>query len=259
MPYKCSVYPLTEKTEIADKIYSYEILCPEVAELSKPGQFVHIRVDNFTLRRPISICGIDKKKGTIRIVFEIRGNGTDKLSQAKVGDELDMIAPLGNGFTIIPELSQDKRIIVVGGGIGVPPLLGVAQEYKDKAVAITGFRTKEKVILSSDFAELGAENIVCTDDGSFGVNGVVTAPLEAELEKGDVAMVYACGPTPMLKAVRDASQKHGVACELSLEQRMACGVGACVGCACNIVRNGKELVLRVCKDGPVFKAEEVVL
>ena len=258
MSYTCNVYPLIEKTEIADKIYSFVISCPEVANLAKPGQFVHIRVDNYTLRRPISICGIDKEKGTIRIVFEIRGNGTDKLSQAKVGDELDMIAPLGNGFSII-DLPEGKRIAVVGGGIGVPPILGVADEYKDKAVAITGFRTKDKVILSSDFAGIGANNIVCTDDGSFGVNGVVTSPLEAELEKGDIAMVYACGPAPMLKAVREAAQKHNVPCEISLEQRMACGVGACVGCACTIVRNGKELVLRVCKDGPVFKAEEVVL
>lgn len=257
MAYFCNSYPVLERTEIAEGIFSYVISCPEVTESAKAGQFVHIRAEGFTLRRPISICEINKEKGTLRIVFEVRGSGTDTLSQLKPGDKMDMIAPLGNGFTV-KEAPEDKNIIAVGGGIGVPPMLGISAEYKN-VKAIIGFRSKDRVILENDLKRIGAQVTVCTDDGSCGESGLVTNPLEKELEKGNTAMIYACGPTPMLKAVKAAAEKYNIPCELSLEQRMACGVGACVGCACNIRRDGKDLVLRVCKDGPVFKAEEVVL
>lgn len=257
MSYFCGNYPILERKQTAKDIYSYVISCPEAASAAKAGQFVHIRAEGYTLRRPISICEIDREKGTIRIVFEVRGGGTDKLSQLREGDNMDVILPLGNGFTI-KEIPSDKNAVVVGGGIGVPPMCGVTSCYKN-VKAIIGFRSKDKVILEEDLKRLGADVTVCTDDGSYGYNGVVTAPLEEELEKGNTAMIYACGPTPMLKAVINAAKKYNVPCEVSLEERMACGVGACVGCACNINRNGESLVLRVCKDGPVFKAEEVVL
>lgn len=256
MPYYCSTYPILKKTEIAKDIYSFVISCPDAAAAAKAGQFVHIKAEGYTLRRPISVCEIDKEKGTIRIVFEVRGGGTDKMSQLSVGDDIDMIAPLGNGFTI-KEIPSNKNVIVVGGGIGVPPMCGTASCYKN-VKAIIGFRSKDKVILEEDMKHLGADVTVCTDDGSYGYNGVVTLPLEEELKKGNTAMIYACGPTPMLKAVVNAAKKYNIPCEVSLEQRMACGVGACVGCACNINRNGENLVLRVCKDGPVFNGEEVV-
>lgn len=257
MGFFCNSYPVLERTEIAKGIFSYVISCPEAAAASKAGQFVHIRAEGFTLRRPISICEINKEKGTLRIVFEVRGSGTDTLSQLDAGDKMDMIAPLGNGFTI-KDFPEDKNIVVVGGGIGVPPMCGVSSEYKN-VKAIIGFRSKDKVILENDLKRIGVEVTVCTDDGSYGEKGLVTVPLEKELEKGNTAMIYACGPTPMLKAVAESAKKYGVPCEVSLEERMACGVGACVGCACNIRRDGKDLILRVCKDGPVFKAEEVVL
>ena len=260
MAFYCDSYTILKKEEIADGIFSYIIHCPEPVSSAKAGQFVHIKAEGYTLRRPISICEIDKKEGTLRIVFEVRGAGTDKLSQLEVGDKMDMIAPLGNGFTI-KELSSDKTVIVVGGGIGVPPMLGTAAEYKDKnkVKAVLGFRSKGRVILEEDFKRVGAETAVCTDDGSYGEKGLVTFPLIEELEKGKTAMIYACGPTPMLKAVINTARVYNVPCEVSLEQRMACGVGACVGCACNIRKGGRDFVLRVCKDGPVFKAEEVVL
>ncbi|MCM1486922.1 MAG: dihydroorotate dehydrogenase electron transfer subunit [Firmicutes bacterium] len=257
MSYFCDNYPILEKREIAKDIYSYIISCPKAAAIAKAGQFVHIRAEGYTLRRPISICEIDSERGAVRIVFEVRGGGTDKLSQLQVGDYMDIILPLGNGFTI-KEIPDNKNVVVVGGGIGVPPMCGVAYSYKN-VKAIIGFRSKDKVILEDDLKRLGADVTVCTDDGSCGYNGVVTFPLEKELETGNTAMIYACGPTPMLKAVINAAKKYNVPCEVSLEQRMACGVGACVGCACNINRNGKNSVLRVCKDGPVFNAEEVVL
>ena len=257
MPYFCDKYTVLERKEIAKDIYSYVISCPEAAAAARAGQFVHIRAEGYTLRRPISICEIDKEKGTVRIVFEVRGGGTDRLSQVAVGDEMDIILPLGNGFTI-KDVPEDKNVVVVGGGIGVPPMCGVASLYKN-VKAIIGFRNKDKVILEQDLKRIGAEVTVCTDDGSYGEKGVVSVPLEKELEKGKTAMIYACGPAPMLKAVIAAAEKYNIPCEVSLEERMACGVGACVGCACRIKRDGKELVLRVCKDGPVFKAEEVVL
>jgi len=253
----CSSYKIIEKRAISENIFSFEIYCPEVAEEAKCGQFVHIRVPSCTLRRPISICEVNRADETLRIVFEIRGAGTEKLAELNKGDFIDMIAPLGNGFTV-KELPEGKRVIVVGGGIGVPPMLQTAKSYK-KATAILGFRSFDRVILKRDFEANGIETIICTDDGSVGYHGIVSDPLSRELEKGDVGAVFACGPKPMLASVMRLAKEHGVFCEISLEERMACGVGACVGCVCRIMRGGEEKLLRVCKDGPVFNAEEVIL
>jgi len=259
MSYKCGAYPVIEKTAISAGIYSYEILCPEIAELAKPGQFVHIKIDGFTLRRPISICDIDRKNGALRIIFEIRGQGTAKLSSLNVGDNIDIIAPLGNGFTLPENIAPDRRVILVGGGIGAPPLLGIAKVLRESATAILGFRSYDKIILAGDFKRADAHVITCTDDGSVGVRGTVTPVLAEELAKGDVDKVYACGPEPMLKAVIAECANAAVQSEVSLEQRMGCGVGACVVCACRVLRDNGERMLRVCKDGPVFKGEEVIL
>lgn len=253
----CSSYKIIEKKAISENIFSFEIYCPEVAEEAKCGQFVHIRVPSCTLRRPISICEVNRADGTLRIVFEIRGAGTEKLAELNKGDFIDMIAPLGNGFTV-KELPEGKRVIVVGGGIGVPPMLQTAKSYK-KATAILGFRSFDRVILKRDFEANGIETVICTDDGSVGYRGVVSDPLSRELEKGDVGAVFACGPKPMLASVMRLAKEHRIFCEISLEERMACGVGACVGCVCRIMRGGEEKLLRVCKDGPVFNAEEVIL
>ena len=168
-----------------------------------------------------------------------------------------MIAPLGKGFSV-KELPEGKRVIVVGGGIGVPPMLETAKAHK-KAAAVLGFRDYSRVILTEDFKKNGIDTIVCTDDGSVGNKGTIAEPLRAELAKGDVEAVFACGPKPMLAAVISAAKEYGVFCEVSLEERMGCGVGACVGCVARINRNGEEKLLRVCKDGPVFNAEEVIL
>jgi len=259
MPYKCGLYHVIEKTAISAGIYSYVILCPDVAEIAKAGQFVHIKVEGFTLRRPISICDIDHKNGSIRIVFDIRGHGTAKLTDINVGDNIDMIAPLGNGFTLQDSIASDRRIITVGGGIGIAPLLAVAKVFRESATAILGFRSYDKIILANDFKQNDVHVITCTDDGSVGFHGTVTSPLENELKKNDVDMVYACGPHPMLAAIVKICKEADVKCQLSLEQRMGCGVGACAVCACGIKRQDKESMLMVCKDGPVFKGEEVVL
>lgn len=256
MKYTQGKFLITGKSALAKETYSFEILCPEVAATAQPGQFVHIRVDGFTLRRPISICGINTEKGTLRIVFEIRGEGTAIMANLNVGDVIDMLAPLGHGFTI---KSEFRKVILIGGGIGTPPMLPLAEIYGDKATVITGFRSANAVILQDDFKKTGADTILCTDDGSLGIHGFVTDPFEALVNMGDVDAVYACGPMPMLKSITTLCNERCVDfCEISLEERMACGIGACLGCACKTKRNDEEYFAHVCKDGPVFNAEEVI-
>lgn len=255
MKYTQGQYKIIKKTTIAKNCYSFIIDCPEVAQIASAGQFVHIKADGFTLRRPISICEIDKTNGTIRIVFEIRGEGTEVIASIKEDSDIDMIAPLGRGFTI---LDSQSKAIVVGGGIGVPPLLEVAKNYKENATAIIGFSSSPSVILAEDFESLGCNTLVCTDDGTRGEKGFVTATLIKYLEQNCADIIYACGPLGMIKGVVEIAEKYGVRCEVSLEERMACGVGACLGCACKTNNYGADYFAHVCKDGPVFNAKEVV-
>lgn len=255
MKYTQGKYRIIKKSAIAKETYSFIIECPEIASIAQPGQFVHIRVDGFTLRRPVSICGINKDKGTLRIVFEIRGEGTAELSKLNEGTLVDMLAPLGHGFTVNPDF---KKVVLIGGGIGTPPMLPLAEIYGEKATVITGFRSAHAVILQEDFKKTGAETILCTDDGSLGIHGFVTEPFEALVNMGDVDAVYACGPMPMLKNTAKIAHNNNVFCEISLEERMACGIGACLGCACRTKKNDEEYFAHVCKDGPVFNAEEVL-
>lgn len=256
MSYKCGEYKLIKKTALAENIYSFTIECPEVAELAQCGQFVNIRAEGFTLRRPISICETDRSAGTIRIVFLVKGDGTKTIARINEGEYVDMIAPLGKGYSV-SDIPENGRVIVVGGGIGVPPLLETARHLKN-VTAVLGFRSYGNIILANEFKNLCKDVIICTDDGSVGEKAIVTAPLKRELEKGDVTAVFSCGPTRMLNAVAGVAKEYGVFCEVSLEERMGCGVGACVGCVARISRNGEEKLLRVCKDGPVFNAEEVL-
>ena len=191
----------------------------------------------------------------LRLVFAVRGKGTESLAGLNKGDFMDMIAPLGHGFTLFPEA---EHVVLVGGGIGVPPMLPLAAYYGSKATVISGFRSFPQVILQEDLAQYCAKTICCTEDGSAGtVKGFVTAPLSDLLREG-VNAVYACGPQAMLKAVARACIESGTYCEVSLEERMACGIGACLGCACRTKdADGNEKYLHVCKNGPVFRAEEV--
>ena len=246
-------FRIVSKKAIGRDIYSFEIYCPVAAQAAVPGQFVHIRANGFTLRRPISIAGISED--TLRIVFEIRGEGTAEIAKLNEGDLIDMLAPLGHGFTLSEDFS---KVVLIGGGIGTPPMLPLAKHYGEKATVISGFRNASAVILQEDFKKTGAETILCTDDGSMGVHGFVTQPLSELAEQGGIDAVYACGPMPMLKNIAAICKEKGIYCEISLEERMACGIGACLGCACKTVRNDEEYFAHVCKDGPVFKAEEVL-
>lgn len=250
--YDSKICKLIDVKKLTSDVYDFTLECPELAANALPGQFAQIYLPGHTLRRPISICGIDREKGTLRFVFQVRGQGTAELSEYQTGSEIELLAPLGNGFPIDPM----KKTLLVGGGIGVPPLLGCAAELKENAVAVLGFRSKNAVILEKDFQAAGAKTLIATDDGSCGFHGLVTEL--AEQEEFDV--VLACGPLPMLKAVRTLAQQRNVPCFLSLEERMACGIGACLGCATPLLdKNGNQYFGHVCKDGPVFDSRRVVL
>lgn len=243
---------LIRAEKLTANVYDFTLECPELAEKAVPGQFAQIRLPGHTLRRPISICGIDRERGTLRFVFQIRGQGTAELAEFRPGEEIEILAPLGKGFPI----DKRKRTLLVGGGIGVPPLLGVAAELGENAVAVLGFRNREAVILEQDFLDTGAKIIIATDDGSYGFHGLVTVPAEQE----SFEAVCACGPLPMLKAVKALAESQNVPCWLSLEERMACGIGACLGCAVALLdESGNQYYGHVCKDGPVFDSRKVVL
>lgn len=251
--YKQGNYPIVAKRAIARGVFDVTVSCPEVAELAQPGQFAQVAAEGFFLRRPISICDIDKQAGTIRLVFEVRGKGTERISGLNVGQNIDIIAPLGHGFTVL----EGAKAVCVGGGIGTPPMLGIAKQYGENAQAISGFRTAGIAILQEDFKAAGCETTLCTDDGTAGRRGFVTEALRERLDADKPDIIYACGPSVMLKGVAELAREYGVRCEVSLEQRMACGVGACLVCVCRTVKDGESFLSHVCKDGPVFDSEEV--
>lgn len=249
MKYDTQNYTLISKKEIAHGIFDFVLQNQNQACIPEPGQFAHVRVEGKTLRRPISICEADKD--SIRLVFQVKGEGTRILSETKVYDKLDILSPLGHGFT----LEKSKRYALIGGGIGVPPMLYCA-ERADDPIVITGFRNKELVILQEDLKQYASEVFLTTDDGSAGRKGFVTDVLKEQLKNIDE--VCACGPTPMLKAIAGVCAEAGIPCQISLEERMGCGIGACLVCACRTVHDGEEEYQHVCKHGPVFRAEEVV-
>ncbi|MDD6848563.1 MAG: dihydroorotate dehydrogenase electron transfer subunit [Oscillospiraceae bacterium] len=249
MKYDTQNFKLIKNEEIADGIFDWIVENPNLSKLAQPGQFAHVKVPGKTLRRPISIC--DATENTLRLVFQVKGEGTEIMSKIKTGEEVEILAPLGNGFKI----EKGKKYCFIGGGIGVPPMLYAAKQAENPLV-ITGFRDKSLVILQEDFKKNGAEVVLTTDDGSAGVHGFVTDVLKERLS--DIDEVCACGPIPMLKAISEIC-KGKVPCQISLEERMGCGIGACLVCACKTKLNGEEGYTHVCKNGPVYNAEEVVL
>lgn len=255
MSYLQGLFPILKKSALCKDTYSFTVAAPEIAALAAEGMFVHIRAAGHTLRRPISICEIDKSAGTLRLVLEVRGSGTAEIAGLSEGENIDIMGPLGNGFGLVP---AGRKVALVGGGIGTPPLLALAAHYGSDCTAILGYRDLSRAILLEDFEKHCAKTIVATEDGSRGVKGYVTAPLLELIAADKPDIIYACGPTPMLEAVAAAANENGIECQLSIEERMACGVGACLVCACKIARENGVQTLHVCKDGPVFSAKEVV-
>ncbi|MGF6376910.1 dihydroorotate dehydrogenase electron transfer subunit [Clostridiales Family XIII bacterium PM5-7] len=228
--------------ELKPNIYAM-ILEGDCAEISAPGQFVNIKLDGFYLRRPISICAYDENH--ITIVYKVVGEGTKALSRMHPGDALDVLLPLGNGFDVTR--SKDAPILV-GGGIGTPPLYGLAKALLangKKPQVILGYNSEEELILLDAFRTIGIEPIITTVDGSVGIRGFVTDAMK-DL---NFDYVYTCGPEAMLKAVYDYAPDG----QFSFEARMACGFGACMGCTCETKYGYK----RICKDGPVLEKEEI--
>lgn len=255
MKYTQGLYHITKKETLGKNLYRISIYCPEISSIAKPGQFIHILPVGHTLRRPISICDIEKD--SLKIVFEVKGEGTSKIADLRKGDLIDMMGPLGHGFTLLPEA---KNIICIGGGIGTPPMLPVLKYYSpfaDNITIISGFRSAEFVILQNEFEKYSTNCILCTDNGTAGQKAIVTEPLKNIISNQKIDAIYACGPTPMLKAIAQIANENDIFCEISLEERMGCGIGACLVCACKLQKEGKEIAGHVCKDGPVFSSKEV--
>ncbi len=233
------------KREIAKNQVELLLENETLAKEAQPGQFVHINIgsDKHILRRPISIC--DAYDNITRIVFEIKGDGTEILSKKSVGEIIDLLGPLGTGFTV----KKDAKAVVLGGGLGSFPLLYLAKNLTNPKVFL-GFRDKEMVCMEEDFAACG-ETVIATDNGTYGYNGFAINAAKEAMEDCDI--IYACGPTPMLKAVKMIAQEKGIKAEISMEQRMGCGIGACLVCVCK-TKSGYD---KVCQKGPVFDASEV--
>lgn len=236
-------------TDIYDMVLSF----PKGAKEAKPGQFIAMYCEDGTklLPRPISVCGIDAEKGTLRVVYRIAGEGTRLFSEMKEGDSLEVLGPLGNGFTM-----KEEKAVIVGGGIGIPPMLELAKRLSCEKTVVLGYR--DELFLKEEFDSCAAV-VVATEDGGYGTKGtVIDAIKEAKV---DGAVIYACGPMPMLKALAEYAEAHGMEAQISLEERMACGIGACLGCICKTKKKDHHTNVnnqRICKDGPVFDAKEVV-
>ncbi|OQM46287.1 dihydroorotate dehydrogenase electron transfer subunit [Anoxybacillus sp. UARK-01] len=243
---------------IARNIYQLILAGTLVQEMNEAGQFVHIKVGERTdplLRRPLSLCDINKEASECTIIYRKEGTGTALLSEKKKGEVIDVLGPLGNGFPL-EAVQVGQRALLVGGGIGVPPLYELAKQLVKKGVTVTsilGFQTQDVVFYEREFASLG-EVYIATADGSYGTKGFVTDVLGGRGLSFDV--LYACGPKPMLKALEQKFPDKEV--YLSLEERMSCGIGACFACVCR-VPNNETAYKKVCSDGPVFKVGEVVL
>jgi dihydroorotate dehydrogenase electron transfer subunit len=245
---------------------------PEIAKAAKPGQFVHVLCGTTydpLLRRPLGIHEVDVKTGRFAMLYEVRGRGTSLLAERCIGDKVDILGPLGNGFTL-PE-SGEQDILLVAGGIGVAPLYYLATElhrrggYRSLSV-ILGARTCDLILCADDFQKLTDDLCIATDDGSQGCCGFVTTPLAQYMKEAgaDVhPLVFACGPMPMLHAIAATTNQYGLRCQVSTEAKMACGVGACMSCVIKVKTNPNAAddsfkYVRSCKEGPVFNADEVI-
>jgi dihydroorotate dehydrogenase electron transfer subunit len=245
---------ILENKEIERDIFSMWLKAAEIAETAKPGQFVSLYCNDGSrlLPRPISICEIDRKKSAVRLVYRIAGNGTKEFAGMRAGDQLEAMGPLGNGFTL-----EGKKAILIGGGIGIPPMLELAKQLDCEKQIVLGYR--DITFLEQEFEAFG-KVYLSTEDGSKGTKGNVIDAIKENSLEADI--IFACGPTPMLRGVKSYALEHDIRAQLSLEERMACGVGACLGCVCktkDIDHHSNVKNKRICKDGPVFYAEEVEL
>ena len=244
--------------QLADGIFSMW-LRTEASQTAVPGQFISMYTNDGTklLPRPISICEIDKEEGALRVVYRVTGEntGTKQFSEAKAGDVIPVIGPLGNGFPL--EKAEGKKAFLMGGGIGVPPILELSKQLNCEKQIVMGYRDAN-TFLKEQFDANGSVYI-STEDGSVGTKGNV---MDAIRENGLSAdIIYACGPTPMLRAIKNYAEENGIECYISLEEKMACGIGACLACVCKSKEKDHHTNVnnkRICKDGPVLEREEII-
>lgn len=240
---KSVIFTLCENKKLTDNVYKMT-LDGDTSDIERPGQFVNIKVDGLYLRRPISVC--DREGGKLTLIYKVVGHGTEIMSKMTPGKTLDLLSGLGNGYDTT--VCGDTPLLL-GGGVGVPPLYMLAKELINagrNVSVILGFNTKDEVFYEEEFKALGCAVTVTTVDGSYGEKGFVTDALPDEY-----SYYYACGPLPMLKAVFNRCRSGG---QLSFEERMGCGFGACMGCSCKTITGYK----RICKDGPVLYKEEIL-
>ena len=243
--------------EISRGIFSLWIKTDTIAANAVPGQFVSLfcKDGSRLLPRPISLCEIDKEGGRLHLVYRVAGGGTKEFSTLRSGEQISVMGPLGNGFPL--KEAAGKKVFLMGGGIGVPPMLECAKQIAGEVQIILGYR--DVTFLKDDFEKAG-KVYIATEDGSSGVKGNV---MDAVCEYGlNADLIFACGPKPMLRAIQLYAQKNHIPCWISMEERMACGVGACLGCVCKSTERDDHSQVnhkRVCKDGPVFPASEVDL
>lgn len=252
---KRAYFEIKENDRLADRTYEMKLTCPDNSHgVTRPGQFINIRLDGFFLRRPISVC--DWTETGLTIIYKTVGAGTEAMSQMQQGERLDILTPLGNGFDVdaveTATAAARKRPVLVGGGVGVPPMYGLCRELLargERPMVILGFNSENECFYIDEFKELGADVMVTTADGSVGRKGFVTDAL-ADVDCG---YICACGPEGMLRAI-DETVSGEVGGQFSFEERMGCGFGACMGCSCETKYGSK----RICKEGPVLERGEII-
>ena len=253
---------LIKKEKLLDGLYKFSVEAKEIVDIAKPGNFIEIRInENFDpfLRRPISIYNMDKEKGILEFIFQVKGKGTELLAKKEEGNLIDIIGPLGSGTF---KFEGKKNIAIIGGGIGIFPLYELAKQAKESGLNIhtyIGFRNKELVTLEKEFEAVSTNFTITTDDGSYKEKGFAINFLAEDLEKENFDCIYSCGPLPMLRAVKKLAEEKGILCQISLEERMGCGLGVCLGCAVKTAASPKENpeYVHVCKAGPVFDSKLV--
>ena len=243
---KQGLFSITQNEKIAQSVYKMR-LSGDTSAIKKAGQFVNIKLDGFFLRRPISVC--DYTAEELLIIYKVVGKGTEKMSAMEKGERLDILTGLGNGYDLTV---KTEKPVLIGGGVGVPPLYKLSKELKNqgkRVSVILGFNSEKEIFFEEEFKEIADRVLICTADGSYGIKGFVTDAIKDI----DFDYFFTCGPEPMFKALESTIDK-GISGQLSFEQRMGCGFGACMGCSCKTLTGNK----RICREGPVLFREEII-